>query len=104
MKVLASVYACSPYDGSERAVGWNWLKELNEYHEITALTSYTYKRDIEDYLLKNPDEMKNVKFIYIHVPYTTWHVNYRFERLYYILWQKKAVKIAEKLIKLHILI
>ena len=65
MKVLASVYACSPYDGSERAVGWNWLKELNEYHEITALTSYTYKRDIEDYLLKNPDEMKNVKFIYI---------------------------------------
>lgn len=46
MKVLASVYACSPYDGSERAVGWNWLKELNEYHEITALTSYTYKRDM----------------------------------------------------------
>ena len=49
MNVLASVYACSPYDGSERAVGWNWLKELNKFHEITALTSHIYKSDIEDY-------------------------------------------------------
>ncbi len=56
MKVLASVYACSPYDGSERAVGWNWLKELNKFHEITALTSHVYKSYIEDYLAKNPGE------------------------------------------------
>ena len=56
MKVLASVYACSPYDGSERAVGWNWIKELDKYHEITALTSHVYKNDIEDYCKKNPRE------------------------------------------------
>ena len=47
MKVLASVYACSPYDGSERAVGWNWITELDKYHMITAITSYKYKNDIE---------------------------------------------------------
>lgn len=37
MKVLASVYACSPYDGSERAVGWNWLKELNNFMKSQRL-------------------------------------------------------------------
>lgn len=99
MKVLASVYACSPYDGSERAVGWNWLKELNKYHEITALTSYVYKSDIEDYLAKNPGEMTHTQFVYVAVPHTSWHVGYRLERLYYILWQKQAVKIAKELVK-----
>lgn len=74
MKVLASVYACSPYDGSERAVGWNWLKELNKYHEITAPTCYVYKNDIEDYLAKNPGEMVHTQFVYIDVPHTSWHV------------------------------
>lgn len=99
MKVLASVYACSPYDGSERAVGWNWLKELNKYHEITALTSYVYKNDIEHYLAKNPSEMDHIRFVYINVPHSSWHVGYRLERLYYMLWQKQAVKTAKKLLK-----
>lgn len=99
MKVLASVYACSPYDGSERAVGWNWLKELNEYHEITALTSHVYRKDIEDYLAKNPESMKNIRFVYIDVPHTSWHIGYRLERLYYMLWQKRAVKVARELMK-----
>ena len=99
MKVLASVYACSPYDGSERAVGWNWLKELNKYHEITALTSQAYKSDIQDYLSKNTGEMNNTHFLYIDVPHTSWHVGYRLERLYYMLWQKQAVKIANELLK-----
>ena len=97
MKVLASVYACSPYDGSERAVGWNWIKELDKYHEITAITSHVYKKDIEDYCAKNPNVLKNTTFVYVDVPGTSWHVGYRLERLYYILWQKRAYKIAAKL-------
>lgn len=85
MKILASVYACSPFDGSEHAVGWNWLYELNQYHEVTALTSHVYKNDIENYLRKHPNEMRNIEFIYIEVPNSKWHVGYRLERLYYIL-------------------
>lgn len=99
MKVLASVYACSPYDGSERAVGWNWICQLDSFHQITALTSYTYKKDIEEYLDKHPGELKNTRFVYVAVPYEVsfWHVGYRGERLYYILWQKQALKVAKKL-------
>lgn len=99
MNILASVYACSPYDGSERAVGWNWIVQLNKYHSITALTSHVYKKDIEDYLQNNPNELTNTKFIYIDVPHTNWHVGYNLERLYYILWQRQAVKIAKQLVK-----
>lgn len=99
MKVLASVYACSPYDGSERAVGWNWITELDKYHMITAITSYKYKNDIEDYCHKNPDVLQNTRFIYVDVPNTEWHVGYKFERFYYILWQKQALKVAKKITK-----
>lgn len=98
MKILASVYACSPYDGSERAVGWNWLSELDKYHEITALTSHVYRADIEDYKSKNPGVLQNTKFVYLDVPNTFWHVGYRFERIYYILWQKEAYIQAKKLV------
>lgn len=97
MKVLASVYACSPYDGSERAVGWNWIRELDKNNEITAITSHAYKNDIEKFLKMNPGEIRNTKFVYVDVPHTCWHVGYRMERLYYILWQKKALKIAKEL-------
>lgn len=99
MRVLASVYACSPYDGSERAVGWNWVCELNKCHRITALTSSAYKKDIEDYLEKHPGKLQNTQFVYVEVPNTSWHVGYKHERVYYILWQKYAAKVAEELIK-----
>ncbi len=97
MKVLASVYACSPYDGSERSVGWNWVQELDKYHEVTALVCHVYQKDIEDYLNKHPGALNNTRFIYVDVPYTSWHIGYRLERLYYILWQRAAAKRAQRL-------
>lgn len=98
MKVLVSAYACSPYDGSERAVGWNWICELDQYHRITVLTSSAYENDIEDYKNNNPDALKNTKFVYVDVPNTSWHKEYRLERFYYILWQKQAVRVARELV------
>lgn len=99
MNVLASVYACSPYDGSERAVGWNWVCELDKYHHLWVLTSEVYEKDIEDYKNKNPDALLNTEFIYVRVPQiiSFWHKGYRGERIYYILWQKAALKVAKKL-------
>lgn len=99
MKVLASVYACSPYDGSERAVGWNWVYELNKYHQLTVLTSGAYKKDIEKYRKLNSGELQNTKFIYLDVPNTSWHKGYHFERIYYIMWQKLAAEYAKELVK-----
>lgn len=101
MNVLASVYACSPYDGSERAVGWNWVCELDKHHQLWVLTSKVYEKDIETYKERNPNSLLNTKFIYVDLPKykSFWHKGYRGERIYYILWQKAALKVAEKLIK-----
>lgn len=99
MKILASAYACSPYDGSERAVGWSWVNELDKFHELTVLTSQDYRKDIEDFKAKNPQALKNTVFIYISLNKTLsrWHVGYRGERLYYILWQRKAYRVAREI-------
>lgn len=104
MNILASVYACSPYDGSERAVGWNWLCELDKFHKIWALTSHRYKDDIEDYKSKHSEALQNTTFVYVEVPHwiSFWHVGYGGERIYYMLWQRQALKIARNLInKVH---
>ena len=101
MNILASVYACSPYDGSERAVGWNWICQLNKNHKVWALTSHVYKDDILDYKRKHPNELKNINFIFVEVPklISSWHVGYRGERAYYIMWQYVAFKVAKKLVE-----
>lgn len=99
MKILASVYACSPYDGSERAVGWNWICELSKYHDLVALTSSVYQADIEKYRKQYPSQLKNVEFVYVKVAHTSWHKEYRGERLYYILWQKEVYRVAKALVK-----
>ncbi|HWK24498.1 MAG TPA: glycosyltransferase family 4 protein [Ureibacillus sp.] len=101
MNVLASVYACSPYDGSERAVGWNWVCELDKSHQLWVITSKVYENDIERYKKSHPDALRNTDFIYVEVPkfLSFWHKGYRGERLYYLMWQKRALKVAKKLIQ-----
>lgn len=100
MNILLSVYACRPKMGSEPAVGWNWVIELNKYHNLWVLTNFTNEKDIEEYKQNNPALLKNTKFIYIRVSpklsfwYKEWE---RFERLYYYLWQKKALQEARSL-------
>ncbi|HBO99413.1 MAG TPA: hypothetical protein DD637_06215 [Verrucomicrobia bacterium] len=37
MRVLINAFACSPYRGSEAAVGWNIPRELAHLHEVTVL-------------------------------------------------------------------
>lgn len=100
MNILLSAYACRPNMGSEPAVGWSWVMELSKYHDLWVLTNYTNKKYIEEYKKNNPKKLSNVKFIYIEVDkriafwYKEWE---RMERVYYWLWQKKAVKVAKNL-------
>ncbi len=94
MKVLASVYACSPFDGSERAVGWNWVVRMSGFHEMIALTGKQYQGDIERWQRENPGKLQNVRFVFVDVPGTPWHRGFRGERLYYILWQVRAARLA----------
>ncbi|MES9742446.1 glycosyltransferase family 4 protein [Priestia megaterium] len=100
MNLLISAYACRPSIGSEPAVGWSWVEELSKYHKLWVLTNFTNQTEIETYKKNNPQKMKNVEFIYVRVnkKFTFWYKEWeRFERLYYYLWQKKALNEAKKL-------
>ena len=64
MRVLLSVYSCSPGYGSEPGVGWNWALALaRRGHEVYAVTRERHRIDIENALAQLP-EKRNLNFLY----------------------------------------
>ena len=48
IKVIVSAYACGPKWGSEIGMGWNWVINLAQYCELTVITEFGFKEDIEE--------------------------------------------------------
>lgn len=102
MKILLSAYACEPNKGSEPGVGWSWATEYAKCNEVWVLTRDNNKKTIEKYMEENPEyQNKNLHFVYVGLPpkLTFWKKGRRGMRLFYMLWQRKAVKVAEELNK-----
>lgn len=100
MKILLSAYACEPNKGSEPGVGWSWATEYAKCNEVWVLTRDNNKKTIEKYMEENPEyQNKNLHFVYVGLPpkLTFWKKGRRGMRLFYMLWQRKAVKVAEEL-------
>lgn len=99
MNILLSAYACEPNKGSEPGVGWSWAMELSKHHNVWVITRDNNQRNIEQYLIDNPKEnIEQLHFIYVGLPSTLtfWKKGRRGMRLFYYLWQKKAVEVAKK--------
>ena len=97
MKILLSAYACEPNKGSEPGVGWSWATELAKKHEVWVITRDNNEPTITEYMQVNPNyQNDNLHFIYVGLSkkLTFWKKGRRGMRLFYMLWQKKAVKIA----------
>ncbi len=102
MKILLSAYACEPNKGSEPGVGWSWAIEYAKCNEVWVLTRDNNRETIEKYIEKYPEyQNKNLHFVYVGLPpkLTFWKKGRRGMRLFYMLWQQKAVKVAEELNK-----
>lgn len=100
MNILISAYACEPNKGSEPGVGWNWAIELSKHHNVWVITRDNNKSTIESYIKENPSyNCKNLKFIYVGLSkkLTFWKKGRRGMRLFVMLWQRKAAKVAVKL-------
>lgn len=98
MKILLSAYACEPNKGSEPGVGWGWACELSKNNEVWVLTRDNNKENIESYQKKYPEYNRDtLHFIYVGLPpkLTFWKKGRRGMRLYYMLWQRKAAKVAK---------
>ena len=99
MKILLSAYACEPNKGSEPGVGWGWATELAKHHEVWVLTRDNNEPTITDYLKKNPEyKNDNLHFIYVGLSkkLTFWKKGRRGMRLFYMMWQRKAVEVAKE--------
>lgn len=98
LKVLASVYACEPDKGSEPGVGWNWVEQIAQAHEVWAITRANNREAIERALSQHRT-MRNVHWIYCDLPrwLTFWKKGGRGLYLYYYLWQIQAFFLARKL-------
>ncbi len=97
-KVLVSVYACSPYRGSEPGMGWNFLKQIAAKNEVWALVEEEkWRNDIEKYLREHPDEMQSVHWVFIHKPRARWLRKVWPPSYYwfYRVWQRRAYKKAQ---------
>ena len=66
LKLLVSAYACSPFQGSEPGMGWNFVKELSKYHEVHVIVEKRkWKKPINNFLKLNSNYNKNLKFYFI---------------------------------------
>ena len=98
MKVLISAYACEPNLGSEPFLGWRWVMEIAKHHSVWVLTRDNNSRLIEEELRATGNPY-NVQFIYVGLnkKLTFWKKGRRGMKLFYTLWQRKAVRVAKAL-------
>lgn len=99
MKILVNCYACSPYQGSEPGMGWNFVKCLSGLHELHIITECKYRGDLEKYFEEHPDEKRRYHFYYVkrerhNLLRKIWPPSYYW---FYKKWQKKVLRLAKAL-------
>lgn len=97
MNILLSAYACEPNKGSEPGVGWNWAIEIAKHHNVWIITRDNNEPTITAYLRKHPEyKNENLHFIYVGLSkkLTFWKKGRRGMRLFYMIWQRKAARVA----------
>lgn len=93
-RVLVIAYAASPYKGSEHALGWNIVLQHARFYEVDLITEHEKcKRDIEDYLLRNPVENLTVYYVQktrLRMLRKVWPPSYYW---LYRFWHRKVFKL-----------
>ena len=101
MNILISAYCCNPYNGSEDAVGWNWILQYSRnagledkiYVITKSLNAESMRKGIAEYSLDNVELWfsEPPKFLdWYREKYSIFH------HMYYELWQKWAYIFVKK--------
>lgn len=101
MKILLSVFACTPNTGSEGGVGWRWAIELARAgHSVVALTDETRREAIVRELAIRP--VPGLTFVFYR---PTWlarfPLNSSTAQLLFSAWQYSLLPFARRIHKLH---
>ncbi len=95
MRVLLSAYACAPNYGTEPGNGWNWAVHLAERGmEVRVLAEEGARAAIEEYCREHPETKVRFTFFRGGPAFLCRHSGLR-----YILWQRRAVREAKKLMR-----
>lgn len=103
-KILISCYACSPSQGSEPGMGWNFIIHLARYHKLYIIVEKEkWEEELTTYFQKNLEFKKNVNFYFISKKRNKllrkiWPPSYYW---FYQNWQKTAYRLAKKLMEEH---
>ena len=97
MRILAIAYACEPGKGSEPGAGWAWSRMLARLGETWVITRANNRPGIEA-AMRSLDPKERARFIYVDLPHWArfWKRGQRGVRLYYLLWQLSALKVARR--------
>jgi len=104
LRVLIVAYACSPVQGSEPGMGWQFVRQIAKTHEVWVIVEKKKFRDeIETALENNPKLRENMHFHFItkkrNKPLRKiWPPSYYW---YYRKWHKQAFYLARKLNREH---
>jgi glycosyltransferase involved in cell wall biosynthesis len=88
-------YACEPGAGSEPGAGWVWPRMLARIADVWVVTRENNRSAIEAALPRVP-ERDHLHPIYVDLPRRLrfWKKGKRGARLYYLLWQGRALREA----------
>jgi len=96
MKILLSVFACNPEQGSEAGVGWAWAEHFADLgHEVYVLTTEGRRASIQAALERQ--HRPNLRVFYMEVDWFPRHIPCFGLYPYYFVWQLKALLQAKKL-------
>lgn len=99
MKILVSCYACSPYQGSEPGMGWNFVNALSRFHELYVISESKFEKDIDKFYSEYPENQGSIKFFFLRKNRhkklrKVWPPSYYW---FYNAWQKRAYQFALEL-------
>jgi len=92
-----SAYACEPEKGSESGIGWSFVSQAAQFHDLWVITRASNRSAIEASLGKHP--LNNVQWLFFDLPRWSrfWKKGERGVNLYYYLWQLGIYSHARRL-------
>ena len=94
-KVLIIAYACEPNKPSEPGVGWNFIREISSFIDVTVITRKNNKSAIR------ATDFKNVNFLYFDLPKLFQKIKKKVPfglQIYYHFWQIFVYKRAKEIV------
>ncbi len=97
-RILLSCFACSPLWGSEPGVGWRWLVELSQRHDVVLVTHGYFRAHLEPALRSAP--LPGLEVHYCEAYAFGAHPHRQLNsRLFYIGWQLRLRRLVRPLLK-----